>query len=417
MLRFPRSNGGIISVTLHLYRPRMPTSTDLPASRRQFLALSASTLAIAACTRRIPSLSQDREAPFTLFIGSYTKSGTSRGIYRATVDRHSLRFGEATLAATTSEPSFLVLAPNGRTLVAVNELLTLDGEPAGSVSAFAYDRASGMLTPTGSARSSRGAAPCYVSFDRTGRFVFVANYVGGNISVLPLGIDGALGDVVQVVAHVGSGPNATRQNGPHAHCIVLDASNRFAIAADLGADRLFVYRFDERTGRLEAAATSPFALPAGAGPRHVVFSPDGGTAYCANELDSTLSVFTFDAGTGALRARQTLSTRPAGATGDNAPADIHVHPNGRTVYLSNRGDNTMAVFRVRPDTGALELAQTIASGGNWPRNFTLTPDARGLLVAHQRSDSVVAFRIDGDGLLQAAGPVLQTPVPVCLLFA
>ncbi|GAB1342057.1 lactonase family protein [Gemmatimonas sp.] len=409
--------------------PDLSRSQNQP-SRRQFVALAASAVALYACgsaeadgaeTAREGALSDGASSGpdwLTLYVGTYTKSGASRGIYQTTVHARTLAFGALSVAAPCAEPSFLALSPNRQTLVAVSELLTYAGEAAGSVRAFTRASGSGALEPVGSAPSTRGAAPCYVTIDRTGAHVLVANYVGGNVTVHPLMADGSVGPAWQVVAHSGTGPHPVRQKAPHAHCIVLDAQNRFAVSADLGADRLFVYRFDAAAGSLTPADVPSVALAPGAGPRHVAFAPDGRTLYCANELDSTLSVFAWDGETGTLTHRQTLSARPAGATGDNAPADLHVHPSGRTVYLSNRGDNTMAVFAVDATAGSLTLVQTVSSGGNWPRNFTLTPDGTGLLVAHQRSDSIVPFHIDAtSGHLSPAGPALTAPVPVCLLFA
>lgn len=414
--------------------PLDEASANSTPTRRQFVAFvafAASAAALYACggadadgsasagkgAALANSASPESDA-LTLYIGTYTKSGASRGIYQTTVNPRTLAFGSLTVAAPCAEPSFLALSPNGQTLVAVNELLTYAGESAGSVSAFTRASDSGALAPVGAAPSTRGAAPCYVTIDCTGAHVLVANYVGGNITVHPLATDGRVGPATQVISHTGTGPHPTRQKAPHAHCIVLDAQNRFAVSADLGADRLFVYRFDATTGTLSAADVPSVAMAPGAGPRHVAFSPDGQTLYCANELDSTLSVFAWDGATGTLTHKQTLSARPNDATGENAPADLHVHPNGRTVYLSNRGDNTVAVFAVDSATNVLSLVQTISSGGNWPRNFTLTPDGRGLLVAHQRSDSIVPFHInETDGRLTSAGAPLTAPVPVCLLFA
>lgn len=403
------------------------------AERRHFLASATGLIATLACAPRDrdgaasqpDGAGDDATAgsaeSWTLFVGTYTKSGASRGIYQVAVDTHTLAFGEAILAAECAEPSFLALSTDRRVMVAVNELLEFDGKPAGSITAFRHGAATAgrhTLEPLAPVRTTRGAAPCYVTLDRNGHYALVANYLGGNVAVFPVAADGSLGEAVQVVTHEGTGPNAKRQDAPHAHCIVLDAANRFAVSADLGADTLYVSQFDATTGKLTPAAVPEVRLTPGAGPRHVAFSPDGRTLYCVNELDSTLAVFSYDPETGALANRQVPSTRPADATGANAPADIHVHPSGRAVYVSNRGDNTIAVFAVNANTGALVLTQTIASGGDWPRNFTLTPDGAGLLVAHQRSNSIVAFRLDARTLLLTkTEQVLTAPVPVCLLFA
>ncbi len=387
-----------------------------PYTRRDFLATTALGLAGCATAARGGAATDPDGGAWGLYVGTYTAGTTSRGIYRLTVDRTdgALRL-DGSVAAEVANPSYLAMAPGGRALYAASELTEFAGAASGAVAGFARDAATGALTPRGT-RASRGGAPCYVSVDRTGRHLLVANYVGGNVAVLPLGADGSVGEATSVVQHAGRGPHPQRQTAPHAHCIVLDPANRFALAADLGIDRLLVYRFDAATGTL-APAAHEVALKPGAGPRHLAFAPDGRTLYVVNELDSTLVALDYDAATGALRERQALSTRPAGAAGDNFPADLHVHPDGRTVYASNRGDDTLAVFAVAGD-GRLSLAQTVPTGGRWPRNFALDPTGRLLLAANQRSDSVVAFRVDeGSGRLTPTGARVPVPAPVCLLFA
>ncbi len=396
----------------------------LSHTRRDFLAISA--LAAIACVDRKSGDVLDSVAGraalddqvWPMFVGTYTKTGTSKGIYRTTVNARTLAFGPFTVAAETADPSFLALAPDGRTLIAVNELLAFEGHASGAVSAFRHDAATGALTAVPPMRSSRGGAPCYVHIDRRGRYALVANYVGGSIAVLPIAADGSLGNPTSRIAFEGHGPNAARQESPHAHCIVLDADNGLAYVSDLGTDRIHVFAFDTAAGTLTPASPPFITLAPGAGPRHLAFSSDGRTLYCVNELNSTLSILARDNESGALREMHVVSTRPVNATGSNAPADLHVHPTRGTVYLTNRGDNTLAVFDVSAGDGRPTLVQTIETGGDWPRNFTLTPDGNALLVAHQRSDSIVAFRID-DATGRLSGPVytVNTPVPVCLSFA
>lgn len=351
-----------------------------------------------------------------MYVGTYTANGNSRGIYRLEVERETGAFRPPTLAAETRDPSFLALSPDKRTLVAVNELVSYDDKPSGALTTFARDAGSGALTKRGE-RASLGGAPCYVSIDTAGGHALVANYVGGNVAVFPLEASGP-GVATAHVQHEGTGPNRARQGGPHAHCIVLDKANRFALVADLGIDRIRVYRYDAARGTLTPAPQREAVLSPGAGPRHLAFAPDGRTLYVANELDSTLAAFRYGAASGILEPRQTVSTRPAGATGDNFPADLHVHPSGNAVYLSNRGDNTIAVFSVDKGRGTLALVQTVATGGNWPRNFALDPAGRFLFVAHQRSDSITSFAIDrASGRLTRTGAEAQVPSPVCLLFS
>jgi 6-phosphogluconolactonase len=395
-------------------RPMIPA---MPLTRRDFLAsaalgAAASTLRARGASASVPGAAAD---PWQLYVGTYTGKTGSRGVYRMTADRTTGALHVVGVAAELEQPSFLALAPDGRSLYAVNELVEYEGRASGALTALAREPGTQALTARGR-RASEGGAPCYVSVDRTGRHALVANYVGGNVAVFPVGADG-VGAPTALVHHAGRGPNARRQEGPHAHCIVLDPANRFALAADLGIDRVRVYRFDAAAGTLAPAAVPEVALRPGAGPRHLAFAPDGRTVYVVNELDSTLVAFDYDAPTGRLRERQTLSTRPAGAPGDNYPADLHVHPNGRTVYASNRGDDTIAVVAVAPDGGRLSLAQTVPTGGKWPRNFALDPAGRLLLVANERSGSVVAFGVDAaTGRLAPTGARAEVPAPVCLVF-
>lgn len=386
-------------------------------TRREFIGTSAVT-ALGAALIRPASLgaAQSRDATWEMYVGTYTANGRSRGIYRLEVERETGAFRAATLAAATRDPSFLALSPDKRTLVAVNELVSYEEKPSGALSTFSRDLASGALTKRGE-RASLGGAPCYVSIAGDGKHALVANYVGGNVAVFPLDANGP-GAATALVQHEGSGPNRARQAGAHAHCIVLDAANRFALVADLGIDRIRVYRYDAARGTLEPSPFREAVLRPGAGPRHLAFAPDGSTLYVANELDSTLSAFRYTPASGRLELRQSLSTRPTDATGDNFPADLHVHPSGRAVYLSNRGDNTLAVFSVEKGSGKLALVQTVATGGNWPRNFALDPAGRFLFVAHQRSDAITSFAIDrATGRLMRTGAEAQVPSPVCLLFS
>ena len=349
-------------------------------------------------------MTEARTDPDLLYVGTYTEN-----IYLVRMDRRSgelLRVGSAHAGAN---PSFLAIHPNRRVLYAVNEL-----DQAGAVSAFAIDRATGALTRLNQ-QPSQGGAPCYVSVDKSGRVLLVANYAGGNVALLPIEAQGALAPA-HVVQHAGKGPNAERQEAPHAHCIIPDPSNRFALAADLGADRVFVYSLDldgKSLRRIGEAVMRP-----GAGPRHLAFHPSLPLVFVANELDSTVATLRFDKESGALSLQGALSTLPAGWTGTNYPADIHVAANGRTLYVSNRGHNSIAVFSVAPSTGALTLEQVISTEGDWPRNFSLDPSGRWLLVANQRSDSVVVFARDPkSGKLTLTKQKVEIPSPVCLRFA
>ena len=340
--------------------------------------------------------------PDLLYVGTYTDS-----IHLVRMDRKSGELRRLGAANAGANPSFLAIHPNGRVLYAVNEL------DKGMVAAFAIERGIDRLTQL-NAQPSEGGAPCYVSVDKSGRALLVANYTGGNVALLPIEPNGALAPA-HVVQHTGKGPNAERQEAPHAHCIIPDPSNRFALAADLGADRVFAYRLDLDGKSLRYVGEA--VMRPGAGPRHIAFHPTLPLVFVANELDSTVATLRFDSRRGALSPIDTRSTLPAGWSGTNYPADIHVASNGRTLYLSNRGHNSIAVFSMAESTGALALEQVISTEGDWPRNFSLHPSGRWLLVANQRSDSIIVFERDPDsGTLTATKQRITIPSPVCLRF-
>ena len=340
--------------------------------------------------------------PDLLYVGTYTED-----IHLARMDRRSGELTQVGTANAGANPSFLTIHPNRRVLYAVNER-----EKDGGVSALAIDKATGGLTKLNE-QPSQGGAPCYVSVDRSGHAALVANYGGGSVALLPIEANGALAPA-HVVQHTGKGPNAERQEAPHAHCIIPDPSNHFALAADLGADRVFVYRLDLGGNALHHVGEA--VMRPGAGPRHLAFHPTLPLVFVAAELDSTVATLRFNSGDGTLAPQGAISTLPPGWTGTNYPADIHVAANGRTLYLSNRGHNSIAVFSVAASTGALALEQTISTQGDWPRNFALTD--RWLLVANQRSNSVIVFSHDPTtGRLTLTRQRLEIPSPVCLRFA
>jgi len=314
-----------------------------------------------------------------------------------------------------ANPSFLAIHPNGRVLYAVNEIEKHNGRATGAVSSFAIARDTGALSRIGE-QPSEGGAPCYVSVDRSGRVVLVANYVGGSVALFPIQPDGAIAPATSVVQHTGSGPNADRQSAPHAHCILADPSNRFALAADLGADRVFVYRLDTEVNKLRHVEGGDAVMRAGAGPRHIAFHPMLPLVFVTDELDSTVTTLRFDTERGKLSAIDTRSTLPPGWTGTNYPADIHVAPSGRILYVSNRGHNSIAAFSVA-SSGSLALDQVVSTDGDWPRNFSLDPTGRWLLVANQKSNSIVVFGRDQEsGRLTPTRQRIALPSPVCLRF-
>ena len=394
----------------------MTDSRDL--SRRDFLAASAiGLIGLAHGAESLTMRDETQAKSDLLYVGTYTESTKSEGIYLVRMDRMSGELRRAGAVDAGPNPSFLAIHPNGRVLYAVNELEKYKERPTGAVSAFEIARETGVLTRL-SEQPSEGGAPCFVSVDHTGKVALVANYAGGSVALLPIETNGALSPAASVDQHTGKGPNAERQEAPHAHCILPDPSNRFALAADLGADRVFVYRLDLDGKSLRHIEGGDARMRPGAGPRHIAFHPRLPLVFVANELDSTVATLRFDAQRGALSPQGAISTVPAGWTGTNYPADIHVASTGRTVYVSNRGHNSIAVFSVAESTGALVLDQVVPTEGDWPRNFSLDPTGRWLLVANQRTDSVVVFGRDpANGRLTPTVQRITIPSPVCLRFA
>lgn len=389
----------------------------LGPSRRDLLAASTAGLPGLTSGATEPA-SGERAQPSgeLLYIGTYTEGGRSDGIHLVRMDPRSGGLRLVGSVNAGANPSFLAIHPRGDVLYAVNEVTEHGGKASGAVSAFTIERDTGALTRLG-AQSSEGAAPCYVSVDRGGRAVLVANYVGGNVALLPIQVDGALAPASHVAQHSGSGPNEARQEAAHAHCIVADPTNRFALAADLGIDRVLVYRLDLDEGSLRYVAGGDAQLQPGAGPRHIAFHPNRPLAVVANELDSTVTTLRFDAERGALTPLKSDSTLPAGWSGTSYAADIHFAPSGRSLYVSNRGHNSVVVFSVAERTGALALEQVVSTSGDWPRNFSLDSSGRWLLVANQRSGTVVVFARDEEsGRLSPTGERIAIPSPVCVRF-
>src|SRR5438093_2959863 len=330
-------------------------------SRRDFLAVSAIGLIGLARGSESSAVRDHAQADDNLlYVGTYTEGTRSEGIYPVRMDRRSGQLRRVGSVAAGANPSFLTIHSNGRVLYAVNELEKYNGRPTGAVSAFAIARDTVALTRVNE-QPSEGGAPCYVSVDRSGRAVLVANYAGGSVALLPIQAGGALGATTDVAKHHGVGPNAARQEAPHAHCIMPDPSNRFALAADLGIDRVLVYRVDLDAGALRHVERGDAVMRPGSGPRHLAFHPKLPLVFVANELDSTVTTLRFDRGSGALTPLRTQSTLPAGWTGVNYPADIHVASTGRALYVSNRGHNSLAVFSVADSTGALVLEQVVST--------------------------------------------------------
>jgi 6-phosphogluconolactonase len=344
-----------------------------------------------------------------VYVGTYTE-GKSRGIYLLELDPTSGALSPHGVAGETENPSFLAVHPSRKYLYAVNEV------DDGGVSAFAIDPKSGSLTFLNK-QSSKGSGPCHLIVDRSGKNVLVANYGSGTVAVLPIEDDGRLRSASTSIQHKGSSVNPERQEGPHAHSINLDAANRFAVAADLGLDKLFVYRFDATKGTLTPNDPPSVNLAPGAGPRHFAFHPDGHHAYVINEIQSTVTAFDYDPERGTLKELQTISTLPQGNKPSNSTAEVRVHPSGKFLYGSNRGHNSIAIFAIDPQNGRLRPVGHQSTQGKTPRNFGIDPSGRFLLAENQDSDTIVVFRIDPQtGQLQPTGHSAEVPKPVCVKF-
>ena len=387
-------------------------------TRREFLGIGLSGAASLMLAQKAIAQTNKKSKEMLLYIGTYTSSGKSEGIY---VHKFDLETGKLTplhIVKDVLEPSFLTIDKSRKYLYAANELLEYEGKKSGAVSAFAIDQKTGNLQFLNK-QSSLGDAPCFITTSENEKFALVANYLGGNVSVYPIEKDGKLGASVDLAQHTGFGPNKDRQESAHAHSIILDRNNRFAFAADLGIDKLMIYAFDAKTGKLKPNENQPFyQTKAGAGPRHFSFHPNGKLAFLINELDLTMTSLAYDEKIGMLKEIQIVPTLPAGVSTVGATcADIHVSPNGKFLYGSNRWHNSIVSYKIDEKTGRLEYIEHTLTGGKKPRNFAIAPDGKFLLVANQDSDNIVVFRIDEKtGKLQTTGNIAQVPVPVCLKF-
>ena len=349
-----------------------------------------------------------------VFVGTYT-GGPSKGIYTFEFSPETGALKELGLAAATPSPSFLAIHPNKKFLYAVNELDNFGGKKAGSITAFSIDAAKGRLTEL-NAVSSEGAHPCHIVVEREGNYVLAANYSGGSVISVEIGKDGKLGKTADLRQHAGSSVDKGRQEGPHAHSINLDPNNRFALAADLGLDKVLVYQLDPRNGVL-APNEPPFAAtPPGGGPRHLAFHPDGNSLFVNNEMKNSVTSFGYAQKSGVLTMRETVSTLPADWKGNSSTAEIQVHNSGRFVYCSNRGHDSIAVFSLDGE-GKLKLLENESTRGKTPRNFGIDPTGRFLIAANQDSDTLAVFRINQQtGALDAVGATVAAPKPVCVKF-
>lgn len=347
-------------------------------------------------------------ASHLIFLGTNTRT-TSRGIYAVRLDGESGALSTPTLAADATNPAWITFSPDRRFLYAINE-------SQAQAIAFAIDAKNAKLTPLPAPSTPTASAPSHLAVDGTGRVLLAANYRDGFVAALAIRRDGSLG-APNAIQHHGSGKNPARQDKPHVHSVTVSPDNRFVIVADLGLDKIFSYSLDPATAKLAPAQPAFVSAEPGAGPRHFKFSSDGRHAYAINELANTITAYDYDAARGSLSARQTVPTLPPDFKAQSTTAEVRVHPNGRFLYGSNRGHDSLVVFAIAPATGRLSHVQTIASGGKVPRNFALSPDGKWLVCGHQDSDDLTVFRVDtSTGELKPTPHAARVPMCVCVLF-
>jgi 6-phosphogluconolactonase len=350
-----------------------------------------------------------------VLIGTYTEpqESKSEGVYVYRLDRATGELRYESVIKDMPNVSFMAVHPISGLIYAVNETEEFNGKPGGGVSVLARD-ADGNFRVIHK-QSSGGISPCYISIEKTGRYALVANYESGSVAMLPIGTEGQLLPHSDLVQHIGSSVHPERQSGPHAHCILPDPSNCFAIAVDLGLDKLFVYRMDLESGKLQKH--TEVEVDAGAGPRHLIFNSTRQYAYLLNELNSTLNVYRYDSQSGTLTQLQTVPTLPDDFSGENFCGDLCLSPDDKYLYASNRGHDSIVCFHVASSTGQLSHPSYIASGGHYPRILALDPSGRFMIAVHQKSHNVVVFKIDPEtGNLFHTGHEAKLSMPVHVLF-
>ncbi|MFN9718961.1 MAG: lactonase family protein [Planctomycetota bacterium] len=353
-----------------------------------------------------------RADTFRVYIGTYT-GGLSKGIYTCEFDSSTGKLTEPRLAAELTNPSFLTIHPSGKFVYAVNEVSEGGGKGQGAVTALKI-KADGTLEQINQ-QPSEGGAPCHCNVDATGTSLLIANYVGGNVAVYPIGTDGSLEPMSCNMEHEGSSTDKSRQEAPHAHSINLSSDNRFAYAADLGIDKIMIYRFDEKKHKLTPNNPPAALVTPGGGPRHFAIHPSGKFAYTNNEMTMVVTAFARDPKGGGLYGIQEISTIPTGFEGRKSTAECLVHPSGKFLYVSNRGHETITAFTIDQQTGLLTYVENEPTGGEEPRNFFIDPSGKWLLAENQNSDSVFVFSVDQtSGKLQPTGDSVTVGKPVCI---
>ncbi len=361
-----------------------------------------------------------------VYVGTYTEpirfgtgqllEGKGEGIYAFELDRERGKLTPHGLTRDVRNPSYLCFDRDRRHLYAVNELKEFEGKPTGAVSAFGIDQETGALVFLNS-RSTGGTDPCHLAVDRTGKFVAVANFMSGSVSVFPVLSDGSLGEACSFIQHEGSSVDPVRQRGPHAHAIEFDTSGQFVFVPDLGLDKVLIYRLDQLSGKLTPGDPPWISTAGGAGPRQLVMHPNNVHAYLINEINSTMTAYRFDSAHGTFAELQTVSTLPDAYQDHSTCAEVQITADGRFLYGSNRGHDSIAIFSISDD-GVLKLVGHESCRGCVPRNFEIDRRGEYLIAANQDTNNLIVFKINpANGDLIHTGGVATVPTPICVRFA
>jgi 6-phosphogluconolactonase len=351
-----------------------------------------------------------------MYVGTYTDVGTSKGVYAYRFDNKTGKAAPLGLMATSDSPTFLALHPSGKYLYAVNEINTFQGKKAGAVTAWAVDKATGKLTMLNQV-SSASPGPCHLIVDATGKMLMVANYAGGSFASFPIAADGKLGEAASFFQLKGSGPDKSRQEMPHGHSVNLTKNDKFMLGADLGTDKVMIYKLDPPTGKMTESNPAFAMVKPGSGPRHLVVAPDQKHVYVLSEMASSVTTFEFNAETGAMKDIGVASALPADFKGQSTAAEIQIDAAGKHLYTSNRGDDSIAVFDIDAKTALPKLVQNMKTGGVQPRGFVLDPSGNYVIAGNQKTNTITTFKIDkSSGKLTPTGEKIDLGAPVTFVF-
>ncbi|MBX9572087.1 MAG: lactonase family protein [Candidatus Obscuribacterales bacterium] len=385
---------------------------------RILIALAFIFCALSSLPASLASASDQMKPPqknTLVFFGTYT-DGASKGIYTYKFDSKDGRLEP--LSDTNGgikNPSFLAIHPDGEFLYAVSEVGEIDGKPGGTLWAYSIDPETGKLSFINK-QSTAGSGPCFVALDKTNKIALVANYDSGSVSSFALNADGSIAEASSQIQHKGSSIDPARQTAPHAHSINGSPDNRFALAADLGLDKILIYKLDQKTAQLKTGDKEFNKTPEGGGPRHLFFHPNGHYVYVCNEMQSSVSAYQYNAEDGSMSLLQTISTTPGEIAG-NSTAEIQIHPSGKFAYCSNRGHDSIAIFKIDESTGKLTTIGHAKTMGKKPRHFCIDPSGSFIIACNQASNNVIVFKIDKTtGNLTQIGDTIELPSPVCVKF-